>query len=146
MGQGPKTGPPPQRFPNREVAPAGRRIIGPVTLRFETRLAGQVAVIRCFGPLVFGERATELHIAAKQQLGEKRAVLLDLAGLTSIDSAGVGTLFAIYTSSLGSYSEVALCSLTPLVRHVLQTSMLLPLLKTYPDREQALAALTSVAR
>lgn len=127
--------------PKSRGCDAGRRIIGPVSLRFEIRLAGQVAIVRCLGPLVFGGPATELHIAAKQQLAEKRALLLDLAGLTAIDSAGVGTLFAIYTSSLSSQSAVALCGLTPLVRHVLETSMLLPLLQTYPDRQQALAAL-----
>jgi anti-anti-sigma factor len=110
-------------------------------LTFETRMVGNVAVVTCSGPLVFGESATELHIAAKQHLAEKRAVLLDLADVPSMDSGGVGALFAIYTSSLRSQAKVAVCGLTPLVRNVLQTCMLLPLVKSYPDVQKALAGL-----
>lgn len=118
-----------------------RRIILPVPFRFESRVHGNVALVTCSGPLVFGEQATELHIAAKQHLGDKRAVLLDLSAVPSLDSAGVGALFSIYTSSLTSGGKVALCGMTPFVRDVLQTCMLLPLVRSYPDVEQALAAL-----
>ena len=110
-------------------------------LTFETRLVGNVAVVTCSGPLEFGEQATELHIAAKQHLAEKRAVLLDLAQVPAMDSAGVGALFAIYTSSLTSQAKVALCGLTPFVQTVLQTCMLLPLVKSYPNVEKGLAGL-----
>ncbi len=107
-------------------------------LTFETRLVGNVAVVTCSGPLVFGEPATELHIAAKRHLAKRHSVLLDLAEVPSMDSAGVGALFAIYTSSLSSQAKVAICGLTPLVRSVLQTCMLLPLVKSYPDVQKAL--------
>ena len=108
---------------------------------FASRIAGSVAIVTCTGPLVFGEQATELHIAAKKHLAEKRAILLDLSAVPSMDSAGVGTLFSIYTSSLTCRGKVALCGLTPFVREVLQTCMLLPLVMTYPDVAQALAVL-----
>lgn len=114
----------------------------PMPLTFETRLVGNVAVVTCRGPLVFGEQATELHIAAKQHLADRRPVLLDLTQVPSMDSAGVGALFAIYTSSLSGPAKVALCGLTPLVQNVLQTCMLLPLVKTYPDAEKALAGMS----
>ena len=110
-------------------------------LTFETRVVGNVAVVTCSGPLVFGEQATELHIAAKQHLAERRAVLIDLADVPSMDSAGVGALFAIYTSSLGSQAKVGLCGLTPFVRNVLQTCMLLPLVRSFPDVEKGVAGL-----
>ncbi len=110
-------------------------------MTFQTRLVGNVAIVTCRGPLEFGEPATELHIAAKQHLLEKRSVLLDLAEVPSMDSAGVGALFAIYTSSLTNQARVALCGLTPLVRNVLQTCMLLPLVKAYPDVQKALAGM-----
>ncbi len=110
-------------------------------LTFETRLVGDVAVVTCSGPLEFGESATELHIAAKQHLAEKRAVLIDLAGVHSMDSGGVGALFAIYTSSLTNQARVALCGMDPFVRNVLQTCMLLPLVKSYPDVQKGLAGL-----
>lgn len=58
-----------------------------------------------------------------------------------MDSAGVGTLFAIYTSSLSGQAKVVLCGLTPFVRKVLQTCMVLPLVKSYPNVEQALAGM-----
>lgn len=110
-------------------------------LTFQTRVVGNVAVVACSGPLVFGEQATELHIAAKQHLAERRSVLLDLAEVPSMDSAGVGALFAIYTSSLSTPAKVALCGLTPSVRNVLQTCMLLPLVKSFPDVQKALAGM-----
>ena len=112
-----------------------------MAFRFETHVVDNVAIVTCSGPLVFGEQANELHVAAKQHLAERRPVLLDLSDVPSMDSAGVGALFSIYTSSLGSQAKVAVCGLTPFVQQVLQTCMLLPLVKSYPDVEKALAGL-----
>ncbi len=137
---GTKIGRPPGPRPE-SVGRRSRRIMLPMPMTFDTRLVGNVAVVTCNGPLVFGESATELHIAAKQHLAERRSVVLDLAEVPSMDSAGVGALFAIYTSSLSSQARVALCGLTPFVRSVLQTCMLLPLVKSYPDVQKALAGM-----
>ena len=112
-----------------------------MALQFETRVVGKVAVVSCSGPIAFGEQATDLHIHSKEQLADGRMVLLDLRAVPYLDSAGVGTLFAIYTSTLTSHAKLALAGLTPRAREALEISKLLSLVPAYADIEGALPAL-----
>ncbi|MBZ5648412.1 MAG: STAS domain-containing protein [Acidobacteriia bacterium] len=113
-----------------------------MALKFETRMVGRVAVVSCSGPIAFGEQATELHIHTKGLLTDGRLVLLDLRDVPYVDSAGVGTLFAIYASTLTSHAKLALAGLSPRVHEILETSRLLSLVQSYAEAEQALQALT----
>lgn len=112
-----------------------------MALTFETRTVGKVAVVSCSGPIAFGEQATELHIHTKELLADGRFVLLDMWAVPYLDSAGVGTPFAIYTSTLTSHSKLALAGLTPRVHEILEISMLLALVQPYADVEEALQTL-----
>lgn len=111
-------------------------------LKYEIRKVGKVAIVSCHGPIKFGLQATELHEEIKELLSDGFRVVLDLSGVPVVDSAGIGTIFAIYTSTLNSDSRLALAGLTPFVKEVLTLTKALSLMPAYPDAESAFQALT----
>lgn len=108
---------------------------------YKTEMAGNVAVITCSGPITFGLQTTELHVRVKELLSEGHRVVLDLSEVPAMDSSGIGTLFAIYTSTLNSDSKLALAGLRPHVREVLTLTKALSLIEAYPAVSDALKAM-----
>ena len=54
---------------------------------------GGVAVLRLEGELIFGRPVDSLHVAVRELTASKQVrVILDLAGITRIDSSGLGAL------------------------------------------------------
>ena len=111
----------------------------------ETGKAGDVIIFRCRGPIVFGEEASELHVLVRAALAETGKVVLALGGVTYLDSAGIGTLFGIYTSSITHRGRLRLACLTPRVRQTLEMSKLLDLVEVSESEEDALRALAETA-
>ncbi len=66
-------------------------------------------------------------------------LVLDMSGLSFLDSAGVGALVSLFVSRRNAGKTLALASLTQQGTAVLQVSGLLKLLPVYPSVEQALA-------
>ena len=108
---------------------------------YRTNISGNVAVISCSGPITFGLQSTELHVRVKELLSEGHRVVLDLSEVPAMDSSGIGTLFAIYTSTLNSDSKLALAGLTPHVREVLTLTKALSLIASYPQVADAIKAM-----
>ena len=66
-------------------------------------------------------------------------LVLDMSGLSFLDSAGVGALVSLFVSRRSTGKTLALTALTQQGTAVLQVSGLLKLLPVYPTVEQALA-------
>ena len=66
-------------------------------------------------------------------------VVLDMGGLSFLDSAGVGALVSLFVSRRNNGKTLALAGLTPQGNAVMQVSGLLKLLPVFPSVEQALA-------
>lgn len=113
--------------------------MSPTTYR--TEMSGNVAVISCSGPITFGLQSTELHVRVKELLSEGHRVVLNMSQVPAMDSSGIGTLFAIYTSTLNSESKLALAGLTPHVLEVLTITKALSLIESYPDVGAAVKAM-----
>ena len=59
------------------------------TLKLELRLHGDVAILRCRGRLVYREESAELTTIVGDLLGLTRRLVVDLAGVERVDSAGI---------------------------------------------------------
>jgi anti-anti-sigma factor len=95
----------------------------PFTLKIEDR--GNTAVVRCSGKLVAG--FTELLYApVSQLLPTHKHLILDLAGLTHMDSMGLGALVRIYVSASTKGCSLELRHLGKKVRDLLIMTNLLP--------------------
>lgn len=66
-------------------------------------------------------------------------LVLDMSGLTFLDSAGVGALVSIFVSRRNHSKTLALAALTQQGNAVMQVSGLLKLLPVYPSVEEALS-------
>jgi anti-sigma B factor antagonist len=72
-------------------------------------------------------------------------LLLDLAGLEYISSAGLRVLMLAWRQAKGREGTLVVCSLQPIVREIFQISRFDVVFHVVPDREAALAELRAAA-
>jgi len=111
-----------------------------MTLKIETRQADGVTVMSCNGRIVFGEEATALRENLKSVLTSTRQVVLNLSGVSYIDSGGLGTLVGVYSSARASGADIKLTGLGQRLRDVLQITKLVTVFEVYDSEPEAIAA------
>lgn len=115
-----------------------------MALRMTDRDVSGVVVLDIEGRIVLGEESNSFREKVKSLLaaGHKK-IVLNLANVTYIDSAGLGTLVAIFHSARTQGATLKLANLGSKFREVLQVTRLLTVFDTY-DNEAA--AIQSFAR
>ncbi len=112
-----------------------------VHLKIEKRLVDGVTIVSVHGRIMFGEEATALRDSLKQALSKNPQMVLNLAGVTYIDSGGLGTLVGVYSSARSAGADIKLTGLGPRLRDVLQVTKLATVFEVYDSEQEALAAL-----
>jgi anti-sigma B factor antagonist len=112
-------------------------------MQIETRVVGDVQILDCSGSITLGEgtkavRETMHNIL--EQGGKK--IILNLAGVGYIDSAGVGELVSTYASVSNRGGQLKLLHLTKRIRELLTLTKLLTVFQTFEDEKEALASFT----
>jgi len=108
-----------------------------VQLRISTRTIDGVLIVDCNGRIVFGEESASLRDTVKKLINENKNIVLNLSGVSYIDSGGLGTLVALYTSAQTNGGKIKLASLTPRVGDLLQVTKLVTIFEVYDNEEQA---------
>src|SRR5271165_6398606 len=111
----------------------------PMTLKIETRQADGVTIMSCQGRIVFGEEATTLRDSLKRILSSTRQVVLNLSGVSYIDSGGLGTLVGVYSSARAAGADIKLTGLGQRLRDVLQITKLVTVFEVYDSEQEAIA-------
>jgi len=96
-----------------------------------------IAVVDCSGRIVFGDEAALLRDTVKKLLTENNRIVLNLSGVNYIDSGGLGTLVALYTSAQNAGGSIKLANLTRRVGDLLQVTKLVTVFEVYGSEEQA---------
>jgi anti-sigma B factor antagonist len=98
-----------------------------------------VTVLDVNGRIVLGEESSMLRESLKQLAtnGQKK-VLLNLSGVSYIDSSGLGALVSGFTTISGQHGEMKLVNLTNKVRDLLQITKLLTVFEVYDDEATAI--------
>lgn len=112
-------------------------------LSLETRNCGDVIVIHCQGRIVYRQEASLSHLVA-EFLQDGGRVVLDLSGVTSIDSAGIGELILLHTQAQSIKAEMKYASPSPLVRDLLGLTNVDSVLEIHSTLGDALAAFEPV--
>src|SRR5881275_3604801 len=112
-----------------------------MNLKIETHVADGVTVISCHGRIMFGEEATSLRDTLKKVLSSNRLIVLNLSGVTYIDSGGLGTLVGVYSSARSGGADIKLTGLGQRLRDVLQITKLATVFEVYDTEQEALTAL-----
>lgn len=66
--------------------------------------------------------------------------MLNLSGISYIDSGGLGTLVALYTTAQNAGGSLKLANLTQRVGDLLQVTKLLTVFEVYDSEDKALAS------
>lgn len=99
---------------------------------------GGVSVLQLRGRVTLGEESNQLRTKLKDSLAEgKTRLVLDLAEVTYIDSAGLGTLVAGFTSAQNQGANLKLANLTTRFREQLNITKLVTVFDVYDSVDEA---------
>src|SRR6476661_783156 len=113
---------------------------GPMQLRLSTRTIDAVLIIDAGGHIVFGEESASLRDTVKKLIPDNKNIVLNLGGVNYIDSGGLGTLVALYTTAHNAGGSIKLANLTQRVGDLLQVTKLLTVFQVYDSEEKAIAS------
>src|SRR5438093_8464225 len=118
---------------------------GPMQLRLSTRIVDGIAVLDCGGRIVFGDESSLLRDTAKKMINENKRIVLNLSGVSYIDSGGLGTLVSLFTTAQKAGGSIKLANLTDRVGDLLQVTKLLTVFEVYDSEEKALDSYRAAA-
>ena len=100
-----------------------------------------VSVVALDGQIVLGEESNSLREKMKSLIAEgKKKIVLNLANIKYIDSAGVGTLVAAHISAKTQGASVRICHLGRKFHEVLQITKLLTVFDVYDTEVAAVSS------
>jgi anti-sigma B factor antagonist len=108
-----------------------------VALRMTDRDVNGITVIDIEGRIVLGEESNAFRERVKSLLAAgKKKIVLNMAQVSYIDSAGLGTLVATFHSARSQGATLKLVNLGAKFKEVLQVTKLMTVFDTY-DNEAA---------
>jgi anti-sigma B factor antagonist len=111
-----------------------------MNFKCETRQVEGVTVVICQGRIVFGDEAIALRERLKELLKSSRQIVLNLSGVSYIDSGGLGTMVGCYSSARSVGADIKLTGLGQRLRDLLQITKLATVFEVYETDQQAIAA------
>lgn len=115
-------------------------------LRLNVRtLDDGIVVVDGVGRIIFGEESSALRDQIRALISSGSRVVLNLGEVTYIDSGGLGTLVALYTTAQNAGASVKLANLTKRIGDLLQVTKLLTVFDVYDTEEAAVQSLRKSA-
>ena len=114
-------------------------------LKLSTRTVDDILIVDCAGRIVFGEESAELRESVKKLIAQSGRIVLNLAGVSYIDSGGLGTLVALYTTARNAGGSIKLANLTERVSDLLQVTKLLTVFEVFDSEKAALESFRAAA-
>lgn len=110
-------------------------------LGMTTREVGNVTILDLNGRIALGETSAALSGKLKELAGEgSRNILINLQNVPAIDSSGLGSLVAGYTSVTNSGGELKLTNIPPRVNDVMTITKLYTVFEIFEDEPTAIAS------
>src|SRR5437016_7227021 len=116
---------------------------GDMQLRLSTGIVDGIAVLDCAGRIVFGDESSLLRDTAKKMINENKRIVLNLSGVSYIDSGGLGTLVSLFTTAQKAGGSIKLANLTERVGDLLQVTKLLTVFRS-EEHTSELQSLTNL--
>lgn len=108
-------------------------------LNINERQAGDVTILDMSGKITIGEGSVALRTAIRRLLEEgKKRILLNLSGVSYVDSSGIGELVSSYTAINKEGGQLKLLNLTQKIQDLLTITKLLTVFDTYDSEAEAL--------
>jgi anti-sigma B factor antagonist len=107
-------------------------------LKLSAHTVRGILVVSCEGRIVFGEESAELRDTVRRLLQDNPRIVLNLSGVNYIDSGGLGTLVALFTTAHSAGGSIKLCNLTQRVGDLLQVTKLVTVFEVYDTEDAAI--------
>jgi anti-sigma B factor antagonist len=109
-------------------------------LSLEMRNNGEVIIVHCQGRIVYRDEAATLSRTVSQILQQSQKLVLDLSGVSAMDSAGIGVLALLQVVARASNVSLKIAGASPLVRTLLGLTNLDSVLEVHPSLDAAPAS------
>jgi anti-sigma B factor antagonist len=108
-------------------------------MKIDIRKIGDAKILDCSGKITLGEGTMSIRNTVRDLLNSgSKKIILNLAEITYIDSAGIGELVSTYTTVVNNGSRLKLLNLTKKVHQLLTITKLLTVFETFDNEEAAL--------
>ena len=110
-------------------------------MKITTRQNGGVTILEPQGKITIGAGDVELRDAVLAQLEAGNThLLMDMSGVSTMDSSGIGELVAAYTSVNNRGGKLKLLNLPPKITDILQITQLITVFEVFDDEAEAVAS------
>jgi anti-sigma B factor antagonist len=108
-------------------------------LEIRERNVGDVVILEMFGKITIGEGSVQLRDSVGSLLDAGRnRIVLNLGGVTYMDSSGIGELVSRYTTTKNAGGRLKLLNLPKKIKDLLMITKLLTVFEIYEDEQAAL--------
>ncbi|HEY0173705.1 MAG TPA: STAS domain-containing protein [Pyrinomonadaceae bacterium] len=108
-------------------------------LNIRERQAGDVTILDLEGKITIGEGNVALRTAVRKLVSEgKKKVLLNLSGVSYMDSSGIGELVSSHTTISREQGQLKMLGLGEKIKELLVITKLLTVFDTYKTEPEAL--------
>jgi len=112
-----------------------------MSLILNTRKVNGHIIVEASGRLVAGDPCVQLRDLAKRLTSDGgRNFVLDLSGISYMDSSGLGLLLSIYATIRNQGGELKLLNCSERVKELLRTTMLTEVFQIFEDENNAIKA------
>jgi len=109
-------------------------------LDIEARFCGDVSILQCTGRIVLGDELNALDAAFQTTAHEFQWIVLNVAGVKRVDSAGVGMVVRYAANLRKRGGDVRLAAPTRFIVDLLETTMLNTVIDSYPTEDEAVSS------
>jgi anti-sigma B factor antagonist len=110
-------------------------------MKIGIRTVGDARILDCSGKITLGEGTMSIRSTVRDvvQSGVKK-IILNLADVNYIDSAGVGELVSTYTTVVNSGGQLKLLNLTKKIRELLAITKLMTIFDVSDNEKTCIAS------
>ena len=108
-------------------------------MKSQIRDLATARIIELSGKITIGSGDVKIRELIDESLAAgKKNILLDLAGVSTIDSSGIGEMVACYTTVTKKGGHLKLLRLSPKINDILQVTQLITVFDVYDDEQEAI--------
>lgn len=108
-------------------------------MKISTRTANGVEIIALQGKITIGSGDSQLRDGIMDAVNRGSTnILLDMQGVTTLDSSGIGELVGSYTTVTNRGGKLKLLHLPPKITDLLQVTQLITVFEVYENEQEAI--------
>ena len=112
-----------------------------MSLELAKRVSGDVTILDVTGRIDMMTGAPQLRGEVQEALdGGATKILLNLPGVATIDSSGIGELVSAYTRTTNRGGKLKLLNVPPKMMDILAITQLLTIFELFEDEKEAVAS------